>query len=222
MRAALPQDGARAQGALNLRVTVGELDRSADRFQHAGQRRTATARCRNTAMARRDARRVDGAAGAMFLHHPPFVTGITHMDRAEPAQRRRARRHAASSSARAAGGGRPCPSCRADAVCRHAGDDLPGAEPRRRARCRRRTAALAQVEPPAFHLHAWFPGEGFGRVVTHWMPIGDFEGPYPFFGGTASCCKPQRSLHAIGRSKWTPAMSPMSLLNVLWIVFGGF
>jgi hypothetical protein len=19
--------------------------------------------------------------------------------------------------------------------------------------------------------------------VTHWMPIGDFDGPYPFFGG---------------------------------------
>jgi 3',5'-cyclic-AMP phosphodiesterase len=37
------------------------------------------------------------------------------------------------------------------------------------------------VEPPAFHLHIWFEGEGFGNVVTHLIPIGDFAGPYPFF-----------------------------------------
>ena len=30
-----------------------------------------------------------------------------------------------------------------------------------------------KVEPPAFHLHSWFPGEGFGSVVTHQVPIGD-------------------------------------------------
>jgi len=39
-----------------------------------------------------------------------------------------------------------------------------------------------KVEPPAFHLHSWFPGEGFGSVVTHQVPIGDFGGPHPFFG----------------------------------------
>jgi hypothetical protein len=38
-----------------------------------------------------------------------------------------------------------------------------------------------RVEPPAFHLHSWFPGEGFGSVVTHQVPIGDFDGPHPFF-----------------------------------------
>jgi len=38
------------------------------------------------------------------------------------------------------------------------------------------------IEPPAFHLHAWFADEGFGRVVTHFVPVGDFDGPYPFFG----------------------------------------
>ena len=40
-----------------------------------------------------------------------------------------------------------------------------------------------KIEPPAFHLHTWFPGDGFGRIVTHWVPIGDFAGPHPFFGG---------------------------------------
>lgn len=37
------------------------------------------------------------------------------------------------------------------------------------------------IEPPALHLHAWFPGDRFGTVVTHLVPIGEFEGPYPFF-----------------------------------------
>ena len=40
---------------------------------------------------------------------------------------------------------------------------------------------LVLVEPPAFHLHAWFGGAGFGELVTHLVPIGDFPGPYPFF-----------------------------------------
>ena len=39
-----------------------------------------------------------------------------------------------------------------------------------------------KVEPPAFHLHTWFSGEGFGSVVTHQVPIGNFDGPHPFFG----------------------------------------
>jgi hypothetical protein len=39
-----------------------------------------------------------------------------------------------------------------------------------------------KVEPPAFHLHCWFPDGGFGNVVTHQVPIGQFDGPYPFFG----------------------------------------
>ena len=39
-----------------------------------------------------------------------------------------------------------------------------------------------KVEPPAFHLHSWFPGEEFGAVVTHQVPIGTFEGLHPFSG----------------------------------------
>ncbi|PRH89205.1 phosphodiesterase [Labrys okinawensis] len=34
------------------------------------------------------------------------------------------------------------------------------------------------VEPPAFLLHHWRPGHG---LVTHWVPIGNFPGPMPFF-----------------------------------------
>src|ERR1700746_2549952 len=39
-----------------------------------------------------------------------------------------------------------------------------------------------KVEPPALHLHTWFPGDGFGSGVTHHVPIGTFDGPPPFFG----------------------------------------
>jgi 3',5'-cyclic AMP phosphodiesterase CpdA len=35
------------------------------------------------------------------------------------------------------------------------------------------------VEPPGFHLHAWFADED--RLVTHLVPIGSFDGPHPFF-----------------------------------------
>jgi hypothetical protein len=38
-----------------------------------------------------------------------------------------------------------------------------------------------KVEPPAFHLHGRFPGEQFGSVVTHQVPIDNFDGPHPFF-----------------------------------------
>jgi hypothetical protein len=37
-----------------------------------------------------------------------------------------------------------------------------------------------KIEPQALHLHAWLPGEGFGGVVTHSVPTGDFPGPYSY------------------------------------------
>jgi Icc protein len=48
---------------------------------------------------------------------------------------------------------------------------------------RRALPPSLMLVPPAFHLHAWFAGAGFGQVVTHLVPIGDFAGPYPFFAG---------------------------------------
>lgn len=35
----------------------------------------------------------------------------------------------------------------------------------------------SHLEPPAFLLHHWRPGTG---LVTHFMPVGAFPGPYPF------------------------------------------
>ena len=39
-----------------------------------------------------------------------------------------------------------------------------------------------KVEPPAFHLHSWFPGEGFGSCRHPSDADRDFDGPHPFFG----------------------------------------
>jgi 3',5'-cyclic-AMP phosphodiesterase len=118
----------------------------------------------------------------LFLHHPPFKTGIWHMDRQNLLYAGElaaiVRRHprvqliAAGHVHRATltmFAGVPTTICPAP---NHAVDlDL---------------AELGEpsfkVEPPAFHLHAWFPGEGFGSVVTHHVPIGNFDGPHPFFG----------------------------------------
>ncbi|WP_315838249.1 phosphodiesterase [Bradyrhizobium prioriisuperbiae] len=122
----------------------------------------------------------------LFLHHPPFATGIWHMDRQNllnasglaPIIKKHPRVQlvAAGHVHRATltmFAGRPATICPAP---NHAVDlDL----------FHLRDPSF-KVEPPAFHLHTWFPGESadepFGRVVTHWVPIGDFDGPHPFFG----------------------------------------
>lgn len=119
----------------------------------------------------------------LFLHHPPFVTGITHMDRqnlhnagdlaALLRKHKRVRLVAAGHVHRAvlttfAGvTATICPAPNHAVALDLEGKSPPG----------------FRVEPPAFHLHAWFPGDVFGSVVTHWIPIGDFDGPHPFFDG---------------------------------------
>ncbi|UTD27845.1 phosphodiesterase [Bradyrhizobium sp. WD16] len=117
-----------------------------------------------------------------FLHHPPFRTGIWHMDRqnlrnadalAEIVRRHPRLKliaaghvHRATLTTFAGVAATICPAPN------HAVDlDLGHLrEPSFR------------VEPRAFHLHAWFPGAEFGDLVTHVVPIGDFDGPHPFFG----------------------------------------
>jgi 3',5'-cyclic AMP phosphodiesterase CpdA len=118
----------------------------------------------------------------LFLHHPPFVAGIWHMDRQNlhnagelativrrhPRVRLVATGHIHRAVLTTFAGIQAtiCPAPN------HAVDlDLAGLrEPSFR------------VEQPAFHLHCWFPGEGFGSMVTHQIPIGDFDVPQPFFG----------------------------------------
>lgn len=122
----------------------------------------------------------------LFLHHPPFATGISHMDvqglrNADDLavilrRHQRARLvaaghvHRATLATFAGVAATICPAPN-HAVALDLDSHLPPS---------------FVVEPPAFHLHIWFPGQaladrGFGQVVTHLVPIGDFAGPYPFF-----------------------------------------
>lgn len=117
----------------------------------------------------------------LFLHHPPFITGIAHMDvqnlrnanaLASVIQKhKRARLVAAGHVHRATMAlfaGIPATICPAP---NHAvALDLVAQHP-----------PSFNVEPPAFHLHVWFAGGDYGNVVTHLVPIGTFDGPHPFF-----------------------------------------
>jgi 3',5'-cyclic AMP phosphodiesterase CpdA len=118
----------------------------------------------------------------LFLHHPPFRTGIEHMDVQNllnaadlaPIIRRHPRVqlvaaghvHRATLTTFAGVAATICPAPN------HA-VDLDLGELRE---------PSFKVEPPAFHLHVRFPDEAFGRTVTHQVPIGQFDGPHPFFG----------------------------------------
>jgi 3',5'-cyclic AMP phosphodiesterase CpdA len=116
----------------------------------------------------------------LFLHHPPWVTGIAYMDAQNlrngddlAALLRKHERvqlvaaghvHRAILTSFAGVLATVCPAPNHAVAL-----DLDARMP-----------SSFKIEPPAFHLHAWFPGNRFGRVVTHWVPIGDFAGPYPF------------------------------------------
>lgn len=181
MRAALPdQDYAQPSGALNFARQVGDLDivmlDSSVPGRPHGELDAQTLTWLERTLAASPSR-----PALLFLHHPPFVTGIEHMDVQNL-------RNAAALGA---------------IVQRHPRARLVAAGHVHRATlttfagiaatiCPAPNHAVAldldahwppsfKVEPPAFHLHAWFPGDGFGRVVTHLVPIGEFDGPHPFF-----------------------------------------
>jgi Icc protein len=182
MRSAFPRAPyAFASGALNQRLEIRGLDLllldSSVHGKPHGELGAATLQWLDAALASSPDR-----PALLFLHHPPFTTGIWHMDRqnllnagefADVVRRHpRVQRIAAGHVHRATltmFAGVPTTICPAP---NHA-VDLDLAELR---------APSFKVEPPAFHLHAWFPGEGFGSVVTHQVPIGEFDGPHPFFG----------------------------------------
>jgi 3',5'-cyclic-AMP phosphodiesterase len=182
MRAAFPQSAyVFASGPLNQSIAVGGLDLllldSSIPGQPYGELDAPTLQWLDDTLASQKVR-----PALLFLHHPPFQTGIWHMDRQNlhnagelaPIVRRHPRVQliAAGHVHRATltmFAGVPTTICPAP---NHAVDlDLDELR-----------APSFRVEQPAFHLHSWFPGEGFGSVVTHQVPIGDFDGPHPFFG----------------------------------------
>lgn len=182
MRAALPdRDYARAEGPLDSVHQVGAIDAvlldSSTPKKPYGTLEDATLDWLDTTLGASKTR-----PALVVLHHPPFITGINHMDvqnlhnakaLAEIVKRHpRVRLIAAGHVHRATltqFAGVPATICPAPnhAVALDLNESLPPS---------------FKVEPPAFHLHAWFAGEGFGELVTHHVPIGDFKGPLPFFG----------------------------------------
>jgi len=182
MRAAFPRAAyAFPTGPLNQRVEIGGLDLvlldSSVPDRPHGELDAPTLQWLEATLASSPDR-----PALLFLHHPPFKTGIWHMDRqyllnagelaAVVKRHPRTQLIAAGHVHRAIltmFAGIPSTICPAP---NHA-VDLDLAELRE---------PSFKIEPPAFHLHTWFPGEGFGSVVTHQVPIGNFDGPHPFFG----------------------------------------
>jgi 3',5'-cyclic AMP phosphodiesterase CpdA len=117
------------------------------------------------------------------LHHPPFETGIRHMD-VQNCQNAEAfaavlLRHPQvlatvaghiHRSITASFAGRPASIAPSPAHAVSLALD-PDAPP------------TFHLEPPGLHLHRWQPDAtcAFGRLVTHVVPIGAFPGPHPFF-----------------------------------------
>lgn len=116
-------------------------------------------------------------AALVALHHPPFATGIGHMDRIGLAGSDRLARIVAAHSADLR------------IVCGHVHRTIAGA-------CGGRTALIAPstahsvafdlsadgparlaFDPPGAMLHVWD-----GRFVSHVIQLGDVDGPYPFRG----------------------------------------
>ncbi len=182
MRAAFPNAGyAFSSGPLNQKVETGGLDLllldSSVPGKPQGELDAPTLQWLDTTLASAPDR-----PALLFLHHPPFITGIWHMDRQNlhnagelasivrrhPRVQLIATGHVHRATL-AMFAGVPTTICPAP---NHAVDlDLEQLRP-----------PSFKVEQPAFHLHSWFPGEGFGNVVTHQVPIGEFDGPHPFFG----------------------------------------
>jgi 3',5'-cyclic-AMP phosphodiesterase len=182
MRAAFSdQSYANPSGTLNQKVEVADLDLllldSSVPGKPHGELDEHTLQWLDAALTASN-----GRPALLFMHHPPFETGIWHMDRQNlrnaddfaaiirrhPRTKLIATGHVHRATLTTFEG-RPCTICPAP---NHAVDlDLGHIrEP------------SFKVEPPAFHLHTWFAGESFGRVVTHQIPIGEFDGPHPFFG----------------------------------------
>jgi Icc protein len=181
MRATLPQNYAFPSGPLNQHLEIGGLDLvlldSGVSGKPHGELDAPTLRWLEATLASAPDR-----PALLFLHHPPFQAGIRHMDRQNLQNANElaivVKRHprvqliATGHVHRATltmFAGVPTTICPAP---NHA-VDLDLAELRE---------PSFKVEPPAFHLHVWFPGDEFGCVVTHQVPIGDFDGPHPFFG----------------------------------------
>jgi 3',5'-cyclic AMP phosphodiesterase CpdA len=185
MRSAFGQPLFPTEGPLNQLQPVGEvdvvlLDSSVDGQPH-GELDAATLQWLEAVLTSSDRR-----PALVFLHHPPFRTGIARMDRhglrnagelativeRYPWVRLVAAGHVHRATLTAFAGtvATVCPAPN-HAIALDLDARLP---------------LSFRIEPPAFHLHGWFEGPCFGDLVTHLVPIGAFDGPHPFSSPKAS------------------------------------
>jgi 3',5'-cyclic AMP phosphodiesterase CpdA len=113
----------------------------------------------------------------LFLHHPPFATGIAHMDRIGLADAAPfaalVRRHPQVERVLAGHLHRPIQArwagtvaSTAPAPCHQVVLDLTRDGP-----------AAFVMEPPGYQLHLWRPDSG---LISHTVTLGRYPGPYPF------------------------------------------
>lgn len=118
-----------------------------------------------------------GRPTVIAMHHPPFMTGIAHMDaigllEGEPRFRAIVARH--SNIERIV-----CGHVHRNVFQRYAGtvaSICPSVAHQVALDLRSAGRSAFVMEPPGFHVHQWRDGQ----LVTHVAPIGDYAGPYPF------------------------------------------
>ncbi|MDQ2079607.1 phosphodiesterase [Xanthobacteraceae bacterium Astr-EGSB] len=113
------------------------------------------------------------------LHHPPFLTGVRHMDvqncRGADALEELLRRHPNVC-------GLTCGHVHRTVITTFAGQAAMIAPSPAHAVSFDLAADAPpsfSMEPPAVLLHVW--GAGSDAMTTHWLPVGRSDGPYPFF-----------------------------------------
>jgi 3',5'-cyclic AMP phosphodiesterase CpdA len=115
----------------------------------------------------------------VFMHHPPFPTGIGHMDRINctdgAAMADVIARHSHVERVLCGHHHRPIQIRWAGTI----GSIAPSTAHQVTLDLTPEAPATFGLEPPALHLHQWTPGAG---IITHLAYIGDFPGPYPFVG----------------------------------------
>jgi 3',5'-cyclic-AMP phosphodiesterase len=115
----------------------------------------------------------------VFMHHPPFPTGIGHMDRINcldgAAVAAVIARHPQVERVACGHHHRPIQIRWAGTI----GSVAPSTAHQVTLDLREGVPSSFDLEPPGFHLHYWESGIG---LVTHQAYIGNFAGPYPFVG----------------------------------------
>jgi 3',5'-cyclic-AMP phosphodiesterase len=179
MRRALKLDYAHAEGPLDQKIALGPLDLLLLDSSVAGKPHGLLEDVTLAWLDRELGADRDRPA-LLFLHHPPFLAGIWHMDRqnlsnldalaAIVRKHPRVRLIASGHIHRATltrFAGVPTTIC--PAPCHVVALDLDQS-----------LFPAFKQEPPAIHLHVLLPGAD--EIVTHTVPIGDFGPPHPFFG----------------------------------------